>query len=113
MSAPLRRVKAADVFVAAAILSAKDDLPVNGIQLRRVWALVAVVAIFAALVLLLVPHGHSADRGEWLAILPLLFAGLISPLSLLSPLAYFYMGRTQDAPALPASFQRPPPFAIS
>ena len=79
----------------------------------RGWGLVAVIAIMAAVALMLVPHGHSADAGAWLAILPLLFVGVISPLSLLSPLAYVYLSRTPDAPVLPARFQRPPPFAIA
>ena len=80
---------------------------------RRRWGLVAVIAIMAALALMLIPHGHAGDAGAWLAILPLQFVGVISPLSLLSPLAYVYLGRTPDAPALPARFQRPPPFAIA
>ncbi len=80
---------------------------------RRVWVLVAAIAILTALVILLAPHDHSGDPGTWLAILPLLFVGIISPLSLHSPLAYFYLGCTPDAPALPASFQRPPPFTIA
>jgi predicted membrane metal-binding protein len=75
--------------------------------------LVAVIAIVAATALLLLPHAHSGDAGAWLAILPILFVGVISPLSLLSPLAYFYLGRTPDAPVLPSSFQRPPPFTIA
>jgi predicted membrane metal-binding protein len=86
---------------------------VSEIQHRRGWALIAVIAIFAALVLLLIPHGHSGDAGAWLAILPLLFVGVISPLSLLSPLASVYLSRTPDAPVLPAWFQRPPPFTIA
>jgi hypothetical protein len=85
----------------------------NGIQHRRGWASIAVIAIVAAIALLLVLHSHSADGGAWLAILPILFVGVISPLSLLSPLAYVYLGRTPDAPVLPASFQRPPPFTIA
>jgi hypothetical protein len=79
------------------------------LQHRRVWFRIAVFAIVVALVLMLIPHVHSVDNGAWLAILPILFAGIISPLSLLSPLAYIYLGRTPDAPVLPASFQRPPP----
>lgn len=80
---------------------------------RRAWALVAVIAIIAALAVLLIPHDHSADAGAWLAILAILpFAGVISPLSLLSPMAYMYLGRTPAVPTLPASFQRPPPIRL-
>lgn len=86
---------------------------VNQKQQRRVWALIAVIAIIAAIAFLLIPHGHSADGGAWLAILPILFVGMISPLSLLSPMAFMYIGRSPDAPVLPALFQRPPPFAIA
>jgi hypothetical protein len=80
---------------------------------RRAWVLIAAIAIGIALVCVLIPHGHYGDGGDWLAILPLLFVGFISPLSLLSPLAYQYVGRVPDAPALPALFQRPPPFQIA
>ena len=79
-------------------------------QHRRVWLLIATIAIAIALVALLVPHGNSGDAGAWLAVLPiLLVVGTIAPLSLLSPMAYMYLGRTPDAPVLPESFQRPPP----
>jgi hypothetical protein len=77
---------------------------------RRAWLLIAAIAIGIALVLILVPHAHGADNGAWLAILPLLFLGVISPLSLLSPLAFEYAGPAPEAPALPVSSQRPPPF---
>ncbi len=79
------------------------------IQQRRGWFLIALIAIGVALLLLLVPPVHSGDGGAWAAILPILFVGIISPLSLLSPLAFIYLGRTPDAPVLPVSFQRPPP----
>jgi len=79
---------------------------------RRMWLLIAFMAIGIALLCLLIPHGHS-DGADWLAILPLLCAGLISPLSLLAPLAFEYEGRTPDAPALPTLFQRPPPFLLA
>jgi hypothetical protein len=79
---------------------------------RRGWFLIAAIAIGIALLCLLIPHGHSGDT-DWLAILPLLFVGVISPLSLLAPLADEYTGRTPDAPALPTLFQRPPPFALA
>lgn len=77
---------------------------------RRTWFLIAAIAIGVALILMLVPHTQGADNGAWLAILPLLFLGIISPLSLLSPLAFEYASRVPDAPVVPASFQRPPPF---
>ena len=82
-------------------------------RLERIFGTVAVVAVVAALLLLLVPHGHAAGAPDWLAILPLLFVGVISPLSLLAPLANDYIGRAPDAPLLPALFQRPPPFRLA
>jgi hypothetical protein len=85
----------------------------NETRHQRAWLLVAAIAILTALVFLLVPHVHSGNAGAWLAILPILFVGIISPLSLLSPMAYMYLGRTPDAPVLPASFQRPPPFRLA
>jgi len=78
---------------------------------RRGWILVAAIAIGVALALLLAVNAHSGDASALVAILPLLFVGIISPLSLLPELAFVYAGRTPDAPALPASFQRPPPFS--
>ncbi len=75
--------------------------------------MIAVLAIGIALVLLLALHVQSTDHAELVAILPLLFVGLISPLSLLSPIASVYRGRTPDAPTLPVSFQRPPPFRLA
>jgi hypothetical protein len=77
----------------------------------RVWILIAAIAIGVALALLLALNAHSGDAGALVAILPLLLLGIISPLSLLSPMAFAYVGRTPDAPVLPASFQRPPPFS--
>jgi ABC-type transport system involved in cytochrome bd biosynthesis fused ATPase/permease subunit len=80
---------------------------------RRTWLLIAAIAIAVALVLLMVPHTHGNDSGAWLAILPLLCVGALSPLSLLSPLAFIYIGLAPAAPVLPASFQRPPPFRLA
>jgi hypothetical protein len=83
---------------------------VNPIQQRRGWLLIAAIAIGVALVLMLVPHTHSGNAADFVAILPLLFVGVISPLSLLAPLANVYAGRVPQAPALASRFQRPPPF---
>jgi hypothetical protein len=82
-------------------------------QHRQRWILIAAIAIGVALVLMMVPHTDSGNAGAWAAILPLLFVGVISPLSLLPRLAFEYVGRTPDAPVLPASFQRPPPFPLA
>ena len=84
-------------------------------QLRhhRFALLIGMLAIAFAIALMLIPHAHNVGDNAALAILPLLFAGLISPLSLLSPLAFTYQPRTPEAPVLPASFQRPPPFQLA
>lgn len=79
----------------------------------RAWLWIAAIAIVAAVVLLLVPHAHSASDGVLAFILPLLFVGVISPLSLLAPLVFLYICDAPQAPVRPASFQRPPPFSIA
>jgi hypothetical protein len=85
----------------------------NNIRHRRAWLLIAAIAIGAAVLLLLAPHAHSGSSTAWLAILPALYVvGMISPLSLLSPLAYLYVGRVADAPFRASSFQRPPPVRL-
>jgi hypothetical protein len=84
-----------------------------GFKQRRPLILVAVIAIGIALVVLMIPGSHSGDNGAWMPLIPLLLVGMISPLGLLSPLAFFYAGRTPEAPALTASFQRPPPFRLA
>lgn len=76
---------------------------------QRGWILIAALAIGFALLVLLVPHGHSG-AADFVAILPLLFVGIISPLSLLAPLTYAYAGRVPEAPSQAVLFQRPPPF---
>lgn len=52
---------------------------------------------------------HDASSGAWTAILPVLFIGLVSPLSLISPRSTHSLGRTPSFPELPEKFQRPPP----
>ena len=80
---------------------------------RRGFLLIAAIAIGVALLCLLVPHGHAGNSPDWLTILPILFVGIISPLSLMPSMAFAYIGRTDDAPALPSRFQRPPPFRLA
>ena len=55
----------------------------------------------------------NSDSGAWAAMLPVLFIGLISPLSLISPRSIQSLGRTPAAPPLPFSFQRPPPALLA
>jgi hypothetical protein len=55
----------------------------------------------------------GANPGVWTAMLPVLFIGLVAPLSLVSPQFALSLGRTPSAPALPFSFQRPPPPLLS
>ncbi|MGA9062549.1 MAG: hypothetical protein WB341_12890 [Terracidiphilus sp.] len=76
---------------------------------QRTWVVVAAIAIVAALVLMLIPQAHSAGSAAWIAILPVLFFGVIAPLRLLAFLERFDLGRAMDAPAFGLAFQRPPP----
>jgi RsiW-degrading membrane proteinase PrsW (M82 family) len=80
---------------------------------RRGFLLIALIAIGVALVLLMAPQANGPGHAPFLAIIPLLFLGIISLLSLLSPLLFLYTGRTPDSPTLPAVFQRPPPFRLA
>jgi len=52
---------------------------------------------------------RDAGPGSWMAMLPVFFVGLISPLTLLSAASSRLLQRAPAAPFLPASFQRPPP----
>ena len=52
---------------------------------------------------------HDASSGACTTMLPVLFIGLLAPLSLISPRSLRSLGRAPSAPLLPVSFQRPPP----
>jgi len=52
---------------------------------------------------------HDAASGAWTTMLPVLFIGLLAPLSLISPRSLRSLGRAPSAPLLPVCFQRPPP----
>jgi len=84
-----------------------------GLKQRRALFLVAMIAIGIALVLLMIPSSHAGSDGAWIPLIPLILVGMISPLGLLSALAFLYAGRTPEAPALAAAFQRPPPFRLA
>lgn len=81
---------------------------------RRGLVLVAAIAIgfalLSMLVLTLIPHGHNGSAADFVALVPLLLVGIISPLSLFAPLAHVYASRAPQAPVLASRFQRPPPF---
>jgi hypothetical protein len=82
-------------------------------QHRRVWAVIAMIAVGLALLVLILPgHPPGSDSG-FVPLISLLLFGIISPLSLLSPLAFLYIGCTPEAPELSATFQRPPPFRLA
>lgn len=51
---------------------------------------------------------HDGASGAWMAMLPVLFVGLVVPLSLVSPRSVLSFG-TPSFPGLPEKFQRPPP----
>lgn len=52
---------------------------------------------------------RNGGTGAWIAMLPVLFIGLVSPLTLLSLASIRCLGHAPAMPPLPASFQRPPP----
>jgi hypothetical protein len=80
---------------------------------QRIGRYVAAVVFILCLVLLLVPHPHFADAAAFFLLIPILFFGLpVSP-RLLSRMAYLRLGDLPNAPALPSSFQRPPPSSFA
>lgn len=77
---------------------------------RRVWFWIAFAAIAIAVIALLVPHeANTTHQLTWLALLPVLFIGLIVPLNLGPFSVDLCIKRAPDAPTLAPSFQRPPP----
>ena len=80
---------------------------------KQTWLLIAAIAVAIALLFLLVPHAHSTGNSAWLAILPPLFLGIISPLTLFPSFRQDYSSRAPQAPSLPAALQRPPPFLFA
>jgi hypothetical protein len=80
---------------------------------ERKWLLIAAIAIVVALLLLLIPQTQSGHASVWLAILPVLFIGLIWLLCLRPASGSFDLAHAKEAPALQPSFQRPPPIKIA
>ena len=52
---------------------------------------------------------RGASSGAWVAIIPVFFVGLVSPLNLQSSGMMRSAGRVPASPILPSAFQRPPP----
>ena len=52
---------------------------------------------------------HDASSGAWTAMLPVLFVGLVVPLTPISARSSLSLGRTPARPKLLRKFQRPPP----
>jgi hypothetical protein len=52
---------------------------------------------------------RDAASGALIAMLPVLFIGLVSPLTLVSSISVGCLGRAPAAPLLAALYQRPPP----
>jgi len=76
---------------------------------RHLWIWIAVFAIMAAVVLLIAPQAHSGPANAWLAMLPVFFVGLLTPLSFEETTQSGNEYHIPAAPALQPSFQRPPP----
>jgi hypothetical protein len=82
----------------------------NAFRQRRVWFWVGIAAIAIAVIALLVPHaGNAANQPAWLALLPVVFIGLMTPLSLLPLSTILCIEHEPYAPTLAPLFQRPPP----
>jgi predicted benzoate:H+ symporter BenE len=80
---------------------------------RRSYILVAAIVIGIALLLLSLAHTDAGQVAVLIVLLPIVFIGVLSSLSLLSPMEFLRLGLRSDDPALPTSFQRPPPWLLA
>ena len=80
---------------------------------KRTWLLIASIAVGIALVLMLIPHGHSANSAAWLAILPILILWTLSFPAQPLFTACLRIGHPSEALTAPALFQRPPPSPLA
>jgi|GEM_PF-1428890 len=86
----------------------------NAFQPKRALYWIAIAAIAIAVIALLVPHsGNTAGQQAWLALLPVLFVGLVAQLSVRPLLAVLTVGHAPQEPSLAPSFQRPPPARLA
>jgi hypothetical protein len=84
---------------------------VNAFCTKRAWFWIAIAAIAFVLVALLVPHTSGSDHSQpdWLALLTVIFIGVIAPLNLLLLVYILSLCPPPQSPLLASSFQRPPP----
>jgi hypothetical protein len=80
---------------------------------RRRFLIIAAIAIGVALLLMLLPHTHTGISAPFLFLLPILFIGVLPSPCVLSRIDYMRLGYTPNGPALPTSFQRPPPDRVA
>jgi len=86
----------------------------NVFRQKRAWFWIGIAAVAIAMLALLLAHsGNTADQQTWLALLPVLFVGLIAALSVRPLSALWTIGHQPEAPALAPSFQRPPPISLA
>jgi hypothetical protein len=103
-----------DKFKQQPSYAASEAFTMSENRQQRVHGLLAFVAIGLALVLfvgLMLSGASLAGHGNapFVAILPLLLLGILSPLMLLGILTSTYAGRIPQAPLLAFAFERPPP----
>ena len=80
---------------------------------QRRFLIIAAIAIGVALLLMLLPHTHAGINAPFLFLLAILFIGVLPSPCVLSRIDYMRLGYTPNGPALPTSFQRPPPDRVA
>jgi hypothetical protein len=76
---------------------------------HRRFILAAAIVVGIALLLLMLAHAPAGHAAVYLIVLPIVFIGVLPFLGVMSRIDFMRSGLTLDDPALPASFQRPPP----
>ena len=76
---------------------------------KRIFFLIAAIAVGLALLVLLVSHANPGHAPAYLIILPIVFIGLLPFTARMSRLEFARRALAPEEPAQPASFKRPPP----
>ena len=85
----------------------------NRYRHRREYFPVAAIVIGIALLLLLATHTDVTGHAGFAILLPVIFVGVLSSPCILSSVECARLRLRSDDPALPASFQRPPPLPLA